>query len=850
MLVELDPAPVNAPVPDASGSPAPNLAAAARAACKRIAPLWPLKHFVAVNPFFGLADKSFAEASIWLERVARTDMLMPRAFYAEQLASGAITDEDLLAAIGTGPRVKGLETVADLKAALARAPVSHDRPVVATIAEILDSLSDGDREASRTAFMIEEISRWCATYFDEGQAAWRSPWRTLAPYPAWRAAMRHDRNAEAMGLTHVRQTLETLPQEPLATIAYIVDRLGIPERAHEDYMFRALFDIQGWAAYARYRVWDAGLHGRENDTLLQLLAIRLAWGFALFEERKEPAFREAWSRAMVAAAIQPVDHRLDAEDDLAVRALLQEAYDHAAQRQLVAQLEAPAPSAGARARPAAQAAFCIDVRSEVFRRALEARSDTIETIGFAGFFGFPIEYVPIGNLRGGAQCPVLLKPSVIVCEAVQGATAEEENDILYMRRVRRRAAKAWKSFKNAAVSSFAYVETIGLSYAFKIAGDALGLTRPAPDPNVDGLSADDAARLGPRIAPQTVDGRETGFDPKGRVAMAEAVLRAMSMTENFARIVLLVGHGSTTVNNPHASGLDCGACGGHTGEANARVAAAILNDAGVRDGLAGRGITIPDDTIFIGALHDTTTDDIRLFEAGPTPSTHVTELAWLRTQLEHAGRAARLERTRLLGLEADEGAHDAIRGRSRDWSQVRPEWGLAGNKAFIAAPRARTRHLKLDGRAFLHNYDWQMDEGFSTLELIMSAPMVVASWINLQYYGSTVNNRAFGSGNKTLHNVVGALGVLEGNGGDLRTGLPWQSVHDGKALVHEPLRLSVVIEAPMDAINAVIAKHPMVRDLVDNRWLHLFAIDPGHGVQRYWGRGTWTAANLPLPEAA
>jgi uncharacterized protein YbcC (UPF0753/DUF2309 family) len=171
---------------------------------------------------------------------------------------------------------------------------------------------------------------------------------------------------------------------------------------------------------------------------------------------------------------------------------------------------------------------------------------------------------------------------------------------------------------------------------------------------------------------------------------------------------------------------------------------------------------------------------------------------------------------------------------------VRPEWGLAGNAAFIAAPRTRTRGIDLGGRVFLHDYNWRNDTDFAILELIMSAPMIVASWINLQYYGSTVNNRAFGAGNKVLHNVTGTIGVLEGNAGDLKVGLPWQSVHDGKRFIHEPLRLNVFIEAPPTAINGVIAKHAAVRDLVDHRWLHLFALsERGIVSHRYRGLLQW-----------
>ncbi len=511
---------------------------------------------------------------------------------------------------------------------------------------------------------------------------------------------------------------------------------------------------------------------------------------------------------MAAAACLPRDEHLGDDPEFAVDLILQHAFEHAWQRQLVDRLAAnmARPRPQPPARKALQAAFCIDVRSEVYRRALETVCPEAETVGFAGFFGFPIEYIPIGRAKGGAQCPVLLTPAFTVCEHVKHASTEEETEVLGLRLLRRRAYKAWKSFKLSAVSSFTYVEAMGLTFAGKILSDTLGLTRPVQDPNTDGLDGSVIGRIGPRLEPREVGGRDTGFDAAQRVAMAEAVLRAMSMTGDFARLVLLAGHGSTTVNNPHASGLDCGACGGHTGEANARVAAAILNDAGVREGLVAKGIAIPADTWFVGCLHDTTTDEIRLYDVDEVPAALGADLAKLKEWLAKASALARMERAALLGLPQGAAVDRAVLARSRDWSQVRPEWGLAGNAAFIAAPRARSQGLELDGRSFLHNYDWRQDEGFKVLELIMTAPMVVASWINLQYYGSTVNNRAFGAGNKVLHNVVGQIGVLEGNAGDLKVGLPWQSVHDGTRFVHEPLRLNVFIEAPRAAIDAVIGE--------------------------------------------
>lgn len=833
------------PTPPATESDAnTGLEASIAAACARVAPLWPLKHFVAVNPFLGFTGQSFAATAATFERVMRTQILMPRAFYREAIDQGSIDDAALKQALQLHPDA-GLDLDGLKQALHSDAPPSAPPAVVATVAEVLDRLAAGDRYVSLVAFMIDEISAFCASYFDEGQANWPNPARKLKPYAAWRTLAMYDRNPEVMGIAGFRKAVAALPADPVQAIGVIVKRLGIPARAIEDYLVRALFDL-GWSAYARYVGWNAELDGRRDGTLLELLAVRLAWGFALFEARTDAAFKTAWAQAMEEAAKLPADHRLDETPELAVDIILQEAYEIVFRRNLVSRLAANAKGGGkarGMARPPVQAAFCIDVRSEIFRRALETSYPEAETIGFAGFFGFPIEYVPIGHLRGGAQCPVLLKPAFIVCEAVKGANDVEEAEVLGLRLLRRRVAKAWKSFKVSAVSSFSFVETAGIGYAAKIATDSAGVTRPVPSPVVDGLDPDVAARVGPRLAPGNLEGRYTGFAENQAVDMAEAVLKAMSLTGPFARIVLLVGHGSSTVNNPHASGLDCGACGGHTGEANARVAAAILNDTRVRDGLRTRGIDIPPDCWFVGTLHDTTTDDLKLFDEDEVPASLRGELAQLKARLADAAHLARLERCALLGIKDAAGVDPTIKARSRDWSQVRPEWGLAGNAAFIAAPRSITRGLDLSGRAFLHSYAHEQDRDHRVLELIMTAPMVVASWINLQYYGSTVNNAAFGSGNKVLHNIVGQLGVLEGNAGDLRVGLPWQSVHDGTRFVHEPIRLNVFIAAPEAAMDDVLRRHAGVCDLVTNAWVMLHSIDEGGTTIRRCVRpGVWVPA--------
>jgi len=245
-----------------------------------------------------------------------------------------------------------------------------------------------------------------------------------------------------------------------------------------------------------------------------------------------------------------------------------------------------------------------------------------------------------------------------------------------------------------------------------------------------------------------------------------------------------------------------------------------------RSALLDQGIEIPDDTHFLAGLHNTTTDDVTLYDRTALPAGHRADLESLEQALLAAGKNARRERASSLGLSPDAPDLDQkIRRKARDWAEVRPEWGLAGNAAFIAAPRKRTKDRSLSGRVFLHDYDHAKDEGEATLELILTAPMVVGSWINLQYYASTVNNEVFGSGNKVTHNVTGTLGVCQGNVGDLQTGLPMQSVHDGQRWIHEPLRLHVMVEAPRESLIAILDKHPDVRNLVTHGWILLFAIE-------------------------
>lgn len=789
----------------ATKSPLPShdaIMEAANRAARAIPPLWPLASSVAVNPFLGQTGEPLATAAARLRRTAGIALTMPRPWYAERLRSGEIAEADLQAAFQSAPAALRPLTLADLKQAIQTERLTPQP--IPTVADLARDVSATDWPG----IVNDRIGHWASGYFDQGQALWTDG-RPRGAYATWRIIATHDLTPEIAGLAGFAQSVADAPTNAEEAIIECAVRLGLSEAALECYFHRLLTTLGGWSQLARYRLWQAELSGGTDASVTDLLAIRMTWEAVLLRHFGS-ALEPRWPTA-VAAYAQPVS----ATPEDVVDAILQEAAERAAQRRLQALLSAaPSPPSGP-GRPALQMAFCIDVRSEVFRRALETVDPGIQTLGFAGFFGLGIGHRRFASDVVEARLPVLLTPGVFTCSG-EPASARAKPDL--EARITARAKRAWGRFRLAAISSFAFVEAAGPIYVIKLLRDGLGLTRHAA-PN------DPPPRPANRL------------DLGTRLELAASILKAMSLTSGFARLVLLAGHGASVVNNPHASALHCGACGGYSGEVNARLLASLLNDPEVRTGLAARGIAIPEDTLFLAALHDTTTDDVKVYAADHASAAHRRDLEQAERWLASAGVLARGERA--LRLPRAKRGQD-IPPRARDWAEVRPEWALAGCQAFVAAPRSRTAGRDLAGRAFLHDYDWRGDDGFSVLQLILTAPVVVASWISLQYYGSTVAPDVFGAGNKLLHNITGGIGVVEGNGGLLRAGLPWQSVHDGERLTHEPLRLSVLIEAPREAIAEILERHPDVRALFDNRWLHLFTLDDeGRMAWRYTGDLRW-----------
>jgi uncharacterized protein len=818
-----------------------SIEAACEQACQAIAPAWPLDRAIAVNPHWSRIGMPVRQVAARMAVLGGMQVFPVRESQQQAWDEGRISAADIALA---------LARVADASsAALTHTPcvdALHTPPPIAQLPLLIEVLDNDPKRHTRLSWrqaITHQVSQTCAAYFDEHQADWQ-PERSEGLYAFWRDTLQHDHGiGMLMGLPKLGQALQALPRTRQDAERWVLQRLGLPQAVWVDYLEAVLLSVNGWASWCAYLGWQARLEGREDAHLRDLLAIRLAWGAILLECKGDVAGQQAF--AELRGEWKHAAQRLkQAEDALLMDEVWQVALEIGYQRTLAHQLTRASGQSAVAQEIEVQAAFCIDVRSEPVRRALEAAWPAIQTIGFAGFFGLPVAYTPLATQARRPQLPGLLAPGIEVTDQMVPSTHANEHTDDALQNAAHRArqdrfglSEQWLAASRWPGAAFSFVEAAGLGYLGKL-GQWL---KPA---KVD-RARDDLAGLPVRYRP-ICRPQITGLDVAAKVTLAKGVLHAMGLDRKLAPLVLLVGHGSQSSNNAHAAGLDCGACCGQTGEVNARSLAQLLNDAAVRAGLGAQGIAVPEQTSFVAALHNTTTDEIEGFDLDLLPSSARKRWDHLKGVFAQAGDQVRRERAPKLGLDARSSEQDLLaqlRRRANDGAQTRPEWGLAGNAAFIIAPRERSRGVNLAGRSFLHDYDTTQDADGSVLELLMTAPMLVTHWINWQYNASTCDPLHLGSGNKVLHNVVGGhIGVFEGNGGDLRIGLSRQSLHDGERWMHEPLRLTVVIDAPQQAIETIVRKHAVVQQLLDNGWLYLWRFDEA-GLLQY-ELGEWRRVRL------
>ena len=773
-------------------------------AADTVAPVWPLHSFVAANPLAGLADRPFHEAVAGGERLFGGEGYPSADVFRRAWESGRV-DADRLRA-----ELDAAGSDADPEALLARMAATER--------------SEPDDTGEAAARLDRLTTKWLAAFLDEGQATWPMPDREAGFYRAVRAVARHDGEIPDGAFAD-------LPDDPVdALSALLADHPRDRWTAIAEHHLTAL---PGWTGLIRRRAGaDGDWQSAYPITLSGYLAVRLALAEALDAPVAPPAearadgadrpLREAWLRAWEASYREElVDAVADASESL------------------------PADDG----RPDAQLAFCIDTRSEILRRHVEA-AGAYETHGYAGFFGVPMRYEGYGADAAVDSHPPILDTRHRIADRPSGDHDHDDRRAAHDRvtGVADAGAALFETLKTNAATAFGFVESAGSGYGAALAARTLVPARVRDAlAALDGRTPDAHEFCAPTVAhdPDADGDLPLGTTHEERVEYAATAFELTGWTE-FARVVAFVGHASETSNNPFAASLDCGACAGNPGGPNARVLASICNDGAVRASLRERGIEIPDDTVFVAGEHNTTTDEVELY-ADDVPPSHEADIARLRADLAAAREGAAAERAADLGAAAD--ARETER-RAAYWAETRPEWGLAGNAAFVVGPRALTDDLDLDGRAFLHSYDPRTDDDGSALDAIVGGPMLVAQWINAQYYFATVDTAVYGSGSKVTQNPVGNVGVYQGPGGDLLTGLPRQSVAapDGTPY-HQPLRLSTVIYAPVDRVTGALAANETVRGLLDGGWLSLTVVEPAGGVHRYDGDLSWTPVREVRAEA-
>lgn len=800
-----------------------------------IPPLWPLESPIAINPLAGFEDLPFGTAVAQASHIFNAPVHGALRHWRKLLAAGKV-DTTLLSQIAV-ERLGG----PDLAFAEALPGVNAHALLMARLLEIDDFPKD---ETVRSLDPAERfIAKWCAAFFDRGMAAHPMPWREKGLYRAVLALCLHDTAFHDLAGADAAAIHAAMPANPYAAIQDTFFELGIEPERQLDWLRSMLARLPGWAGHIRWRSERAD-HETSLDapaTIADLLALwslvarcRKGQGqscgaahdprpaiqryFNLPDRTIEhlPATRRA--RAAFVMNLGPVDLVL----------MFMEAAERSYAADLAGRLRKSVRTmVQDEARRDAQFVFCIDVRSEPFRRAIEATGD-YETLGYAGFFGLPIALRSPLDSQRRRQLPVLLEPQYELGHAEPGAAQAQGAGLVGRVREGLALRQLASSAKQGIATSFTMAEATGPLAAAMLAVRSFApqLAEKLSLPHPDTLHAKARPCLG-----SEGDGA-IPLDKK-----LEFAVNLFQMTglraERLAPLVVLAGHGASTVNNAFAGTLDCGACGGRAGGPNARVLAHILNEPAVRERLKDRGHAIPDDTYFLAAQHDTTTDVLEWYEDDHLPVAHRERFDRLKADLLQAGRTNREERASRLGRSPA----DLLKGAFH-WGEVRPEWGLAGNAAFLVADRAASRDIDLEGRAFLHSYDWRQDEDGSALHAIMTAPMVVAQWINSQYLFSTVNNARFGAGDKSTHNVIGGFGVMQGNGGDLCVGLPRQSLfNDDGAPFHIPQRLLVLVHAPLERVDRIVTETPLLTRLFGNGWLRLVVIDPNDNSAHRWIQG-------------
>jgi len=727
----------------------------------------------------------------------------------------------------------------------------------------------------------EILIRFCAVFADQGLAAWRLPGRDRGFYRSFLALHRGRYPAGTGWRRRLPEVIARLEAEECSAEQSIADSLaafGVSPEAQQIFVTRTLLALRGWAGM----LWqletrpDRVRHPVPPGTLTEFLAVRLildrlaaehtgrellgrdvplatlsrtvaarGQGSAPGAAGPTPTQRaylvfllaqsHGWTPRRLAALSREqwgdLIRETEAFSGFARRRLFHRAYERRYRTQVLDGLSLHRGSSRPEGNTPFQVICCIDEREEAFRRHLEEVAPEVETFGTAGFFGVAMYYRGLWDADDAPLCPIAIRPAHRVREV--GAGGDTGNLARHESRMRRLGLAAYRIHSGSRGFLQGMVTTLAGSAA------ALPLLMRTFSPRL-------ASRLGRRAsgwllspirteltierasaAAEEPGGVHDGFLPEEMADIVEGILGEIGVSR-FARLVVVLGHGSSSLNNPHEAAHDCGACGGGRGGPNARAFARMANHPGVRARLAARGLVIPSHTVFVGAYHNTCDESVLYYDEHRIPPGHEEDCRRARDAIDRTCERTAHERCRRFRavslLVSPEGARRHVEGRAEDFAQPRPEFGHATNSACVVGRRDRTRGLFMDRRAFLVSYDPASDRDDPTsavLTRILGSVVPVCAGINLEYYFSYVDPTGWGCGTKLPHNIASLLGVMDGSASDLRPGLPWQMVE-----IHEPVRLTLVVETTPERLSAVLAANESIARLCRNDWIHVAVLDP------------------------
>jgi uncharacterized protein len=710
------------------------------------------------------------------------------------------------------------------------------------------------------------LIRLCSVFLDQGMTYWPMPHREKGFYESVRKLLAPRGGIFPPWLTGLDRELKRQASFSFSAADAVLDYLDanhFPETEREGTLQTEMLALPGWAGLMRRLEQDPGLAPHETVpcSLMDFLAVRLTMArvasreaetapqespLKTQEKRRLSRAARVYDAARVVSLSADEITRLSAGEWAAFvgevkacngverRRIFHLAYERWHERGILRGLVSHRQHRGLRepnATPAVQVFFCIDEREESMRRALEEADAEVETFSAAGYFGVAVDYQGIDDPAGAAFCPVVVKPKHAVLEQPKA----EDRELLKTRRSRRRflGLLTRSSFVSSRTLMRGWLSTaaLGMLSAIPLIGQLLAPRQYArlrewmnkaflPEPRTELTLMRNTQQ-----SQDAVEGLLMGFAAAEKADSVASVLGPAGLAQGFARIVVILGHGSTSLNNPHESAHDCGACGGRRGGPNARLFAAMANRPEVRFRLQARGIDIPRHTWFVGGYHDTCSDDVELFDLDALPATHRADLERIRQSLDKARASNAQERGRRFesysGHASPDSALRHVEGRSEHLAEPRPEYGHCTNAVCIVGRRSLTRGLFLDRRAFLASYDAAQDPADGYLAAVLGAVVPVCAGISLEYYFSFVDNDRYGCGTKLPHNIAGLVGVMDGHASDLRTGLPWQMVE-----IHEPVRILFVIETTPERLTKLIDASAPLNQLIENRWIRIATIDP------------------------